>query len=411
MPTRKTVFVLFCLLFTVVSALAAEKPKVRTITAFVKLDRVNHRQQVQRTLSFLRTVKSAYEKAGYEVQTIRITTQPFWEVTSGLTEEEALRFWRDYDALAQKEGFSAAIGPAVFSDTDDMRRVDFLIEVLRTSKNLSGSVIVGGEDGVYWNSVRASARVIKQLAETTPRSQGNFQFAATALVPEGTPFYPGSFHTGEGRQFAIGLQSARVVAEAFRSERNFNAAKEKLKSLMEGHTQEIERIARGLVAETRWEFLGVDLSPAPLKEDSIAAAIESLTGARIGTAGTMSAAATITEALRGISVKRAGFSGLMLPVLEDTVLARRWSEGTLTLDSLLSYSAVCGTGLDVVPLPGDVTEQQLARIIGDVASLAVKLRKPLSVRLLPVAGKKAGQMTDFDSPYLVNTVLQAVHKD
>lgn len=390
---------------------AAEKPKVRTITAFVKLDRANHRQQMQQTLSFLRTAKSAYEKAGYEVQTIRVTTQPFWQVTSGLTEEEALRFWRDFDALAQKEGFAASIGPAVFSDNDDMRRVDFLVEVLRTSKNLNGSVIVGGEDGVYWNAVRASARVMKQLAESTPRSQGNFQFAATAFVPEGTPFYPGSFHTGEGQQFAIGLQSASLVAEAFRNERDFKAAGGKLKSLLEDRAQEIERIARGLVADTRWDFLGIDLSPAPLKDDSIAAAIESLTGARIGTAGTMSAAATVTEALRSASIKRAGFSGLMLPVLEDTVLARRWSEGTLTLDSLLSYSAVCGTGLDVVPLPGDVTEQQLTRIIGDVASLAVKLRKPLSVRLLPVAGKKAGQMTDFDSPYLVNTALQPILKD
>lgn len=410
MRIPKSAFLSFLLLLPLISGRAAEKPKVRTITAFVKLDRANHRPQMQQTLSFLRSAKFAYEKAGYEVQTIRVTTQPFWEVTSGLTEEEALRFWRDFDALAQKEGFSAAIGPALFNDGDDLRRMDFLIEVLRTTKNLSGSVIVGGEDGVHWNAVRASARVIQQLGET-PRSQGNFQFAATAFLPEGTPFYPGSFHKGEGRQFAIGLQSASVVAEAFRNERNFSAAREKLKSLLEKHAQEIERIARGLVTETRWEFLGVDLSPAPLKEDSIAAAIELLTGARMGTAGTMSAAATITEALRSASVKRAGFSGLMLPVLEDTVLARRWSEGTLTLDSLLSYSAVCGTGLDVVPLPGDVTEQQLARIIGDVASLAVKLRKPLSVRLLPVAGKKAGQMTEFDSPYLVNTVLQPIHKD
>jgi uncharacterized protein (UPF0210 family) len=50
--------------------------------------------------------------------------------------------------------------------------------------------------------------------------------------------------------------------------------------------------------------------------------------------------------------------------------------------------------------------RQLERIIGDVATLAVRLRKPLSVRLLPVAGKKAGERTDFDSPFLVNAVLQ-----
>jgi len=96
----------------------------------------------------------------------------------------------------------------------------------------------------------------------------------------------------------------------------------------------------------------------------------------------------------------------MLPVLEDSVLAQRWSEGALTLDDLLAYSAVCGTGLDVVPLPGDITQTQLERIIGDMATLAVRLRKPLSARLLPVTGKKAGERTEFDDPFLVNAVIQ-----
>src|ERR1019366_838552 len=103
-----------------------------------------------------------------------------------------------------------------------------------------------------------------------------------------------------------------------------------------------------------------------------------------------------------------GYSGLMLPVLEDSVLAQRWSEGTLKLDALLAYSAVCGTGLDAVPLPGDISTEQLAKIIADVASLAVKLRKPLSARLLPVAGKTAGQRTEFDDPFLVDATLQAL---
>lgn len=385
---------------------AAEKPKVRTVTAFVKLDRANYRAQVQETVAFLRAAKSAYEKAGYEVQTLRITTQPFWQVTSGLTEEESLRFWRDYDNLIEKEGLDASIGPAVFNDADDMRRVEHLADILRATKILNGSVTVGGIDGVYWNAVRAAARLMKTLSETTARSQGNFRFSATALLPPDTPFYPGSYHVGEGKQFAVGLQSAKIATEAFRGARNFTEAGERLATLLGDHARDVERIARALMVETQWQFLGLDLSPAPLKDDSIGEAIEALTGAHVGSSGTMTAAATITAALRSISVKRAGYNGLMLPVLEDSVLARRWTEGSLNLDALLSYSAVCGTGLDVVPLPGDVTEQQLARIIGDMASLAVKLNKPLSARLLPVAGKKAGQMTEFDDPFLVNAILQ-----
>lgn len=96
----------------------------------------------------------------------------------------------------------------------------------------------------------------------------------------------------------------------------------------------------------------------------------------------------------------------MLPVLEDSQIAKRWDEGRLSLDALLAYSSVCGTGIDVAPLPGDVSQDQLARIIGDMASLAVKLQKPLSVRLLPVAGKKAGDKTEFDDPFLVNATIR-----
>lgn len=98
----------------------------------------------------------------------------------------------------------------------------------------------------------------------------------------------------------------------------------------------------------------------------------------------------------------------MLPVMEDKVLARRWAEEAFDIDSVLAYSAVCGTGLDTVPLPGDINEEQLARIFGDVASLASKWNKPLSARLLPIKDKRAGEQTDISDPYLFNTRLRAL---
>jgi uncharacterized protein (UPF0210 family) len=156
--------------------------------------------------------------------------------------------------------------------------------------------------------------------------------------------------------------------------------------------------------------MGIDLSPAPLKDVSIGAAIENLTTLPIGSSGTLTAAATITSAIREIQVKQTGYSGLMLPILEDTRLAQRWSEGRITIDSLLSYSAVCGTGLDTVPLPGDISAEQLSLIIGDMASLAVKWHKPLSARLFPVAGKGPGDMTELTGDALVNATIQPLAK-
>ena len=388
-----------------------EKPKIRAVTAFIRLDRARYRAEIKEALAMLTKAKSTFEDAGYEVQTIRITTQPFPEYIKDLPREDALAFFREYDALAHKEGFDAAIGPAMLADTDDPKLAELLGEILVGTSTLEGSIVVAGEDGIHWNAVRAAAKLIKYVSLRSPRSQGNFNFAATALVPPLTPFYPGSYHTGPGHQFAVALQSASVVAAAMGStngpdQERSNQARQAVATALGEHARAIEAAALRAQKQTGWDYAGLDLSPAPLKELSIGGAIERFSGAKFGASGTLTVAAIITGALEDIPVKRTGYSGLMLPVLEDSVLAQRWSDGTVNLDALLAYSAVCGTGLDVVPLPGSATTARLERIIGDVATLAVKWHKPLSARLLPVAGKQAGEMTEFDDPFLVNAKIQ-----
>jgi uncharacterized protein len=383
----------------------ANKPKIRAVTAFIRLDRAQYESQIQETLKFLRAAKSQFEKAGYEVEGVRITTQPFPEYINGLSTADALAFFRAYDALAVKETFDASIGPAMSKDSDDPRNAELLAKIIAQSKIIEGSVAIAGEDGIHWKSIHAAAGVIQYLAANTKHSQGNFNFTAAALVPPNTPFYPASF-TGTEKHFAIGLQSANVVADAFTNAKSPDEAETRLRDSLGHYAQEIEAAAKLVDQQSGWKYDGIDVSPAPLKEISIGGAIEKFYGVPLGSSGTLTVAAIITRALKEIPVTRTGYSGLMLPVLEDSVIAQRWTEGHLTMDSLLSYSAVCGTGLDTIPLPGDVTDDQLVRILGDVASLSVKWHKPLSARLLPIAGKKAGDVTELDDPFLVNAKIQ-----
>jgi hypothetical protein len=56
-------------------------------------------------------------------------------------------------------------------------------------------------------------------------------------------------------------------------------------------------------------------------------------------------------------------------------------------------------------MAGDTTEAQIEPILEDVASLAYKWHKPLAARLLPVKGKKAGEQTEFQDPFLVNAKI------
>ena len=387
------------------AALDPAKPKVRAITAFINLDRSQYQQQIADTVKFLHYAQTVFESRGYVVQTIRISTQPFPEYTKGLSAEQAAEFFKQYDALAQQEKFAASIGPAMLNTSDPESQADLLVDVLKNTNRINGSLVVAGDDGVRWGSVGAAARAIKKLAETE-HGQGNFKFAAIALVPPLTPFFPGSYHTGFGHQFAIALESANTVAAAFQGSNDLATARQRLLDKLASYAFDVEALGLRIDREEGWAYTGIDLSPAPQKDVSVGAAIETLTGQFVGSPGTMTAAAAITAALKEIQVKQTGYSGLMLPVLEDSRLAQRWGEGRLALDSLLSYSAVCGTGLDTVPLPGNVTERQLELIIGDTASLAVKWHKPLSARLLPVNGKNPGDTTEFNDPFLLNTTIQ-----
>jgi len=383
-------------------------PKIRAITAFINLDRPRYQQDVADALKMLRRAQTTFESRGYQVQTIRIATQPFPEYTKGLTKEQAVAFFKEYDALAMKENFAASIGPAMLHSGDSESQADLLGEILSSTKKLNGTVVVAGEDGVRWNAVGAAARIMKKLEETTEHSQGNFRFAAIAMVPPLTPFFPAAYHTGFGHQFAIALESANLVAAAFKDSRDLGMARQRLIDSLAAIAFDVEGHAGRVDQETGWTYMGIDLSPAPSGDVSIGAAIENLTTQPVGMSGTLTAAATITSAVKDIKIKQTGYTGLMLPILEDTRLAQRWSEGHISIDALLSYSAVCGTGLDTVPLPGDVSAEQLSLIIGDMASLAVKWHKPLSARLLPVLGKGWGEMTEFNDPFLVNAKLQSL---
>ncbi len=381
-------------------------PKIRAITAFIRLDPIQYKEQITDTLAMLRKSKARFELAGYEVQTIRITTQPFTEYTQGKSRKEVLAFFQQFDEIAKREKILIGIGPAMMTENDDPAQAQLLAEILSETTSMRGTVVVAGDDGIHWKAVHAAAEVIKYLEDHTDHSIGNFYFAAIANVPAYAPFYPASYHQGLGHQFAIALESANVVAAVMAVQRDAEATRQALISELGMHARAVGDIAGKIDQETGWTYMGLDLSPAPHKEASIASATAGFTGGRFGTSGTMTAAAIITSALRDINVKKVGYSGLMMPVMEDTRLSQLWSEGAISMDQLLAYSAVCGTGLDTIPLPGDVTTNQLARIIGDVASLSVKWSKPLSARLLPVAGAKPGDRTAFDDPNLVNTIIQ-----
>jgi hypothetical protein len=385
------------------------KPKVRAITAFVRLNPTTYANQISDALIVLRATQAQFAKEGYETETLRIVTQPLAELVHGQSESQALAYLKNLDDLGAKEDFMPNIGPAMMRDTDDPRTMRLLEKALSTLPHIQSSTIIAGDDGIHWKVIHETAALVHGLTEHSPNSQANFSFTATAMLKPYGPFYPGAYHTGTGKQFSIGFEGANIVQEVFaRTRGNFSRSVEELTQQLTVHARIAEGIGQRVAATKHWQFMGVDPTPAPMGEVSIGAAIETYTGAKFGSSGTMTAALAVTTAVKAVPVRQVGYSGLMVPVMEDQLLAQRWAEGTYSTDNLLAYSAVCGTGLDTVPFPGDISPAQLERIYGDVAALAWKWKKPLSARLQPVAGKGAGDRTPFNSRFLFNTTLHAV---
>src|SRR5713226_7609116 len=202
------------LLFSMLASLAFgadSRPKVRAITAFIRIDAAHYEAQVDDTVKFLNWAREEYRASGFEVETIRVVTQPLAEYIKGMSHADAVALLRKYGELAAKLGVSPNLGTI---NPDDRFAVDVAIDVFASTK-INGSLVIAAENGIHWKAVREAARVIKAVAAKSENGGGNFNFAAAAMIKPYTPFYPAAYHTGPGKMFAVGLESANVVADVF----------------------------------------------------------------------------------------------------------------------------------------------------------------------------------------------------
>src|SRR5262252_2740558 len=121
---------------------AAVKPKIRTVTAFINLDPAQYQQQVAETMQMLRRAKTIFESRGFQVESLRIATQPFPDYTRGMTTQQAVAFFQKYDQLAEQEKFAAGIGPAMLDASDTESQADLLVNILAATKHVVGSIVI-----------------------------------------------------------------------------------------------------------------------------------------------------------------------------------------------------------------------------------------------------------------------------
>jgi len=428
---RKSIFLFLCLLPSLLHAqVEANHFRVRTITAGVSLSGLADTAALLGAIDFLKAAKQKFVARGYEVQTLRVATSNLYTYLGSHSPYEALPYLERFDRIAQRAGVILSVGQVSSPDGYSTGMAEWAADLVRRTKTISFSLAISSHLlGIHTHSIREAAEIIRALSKVD-NGEANFRFTAAANCPAGIPFFPAAFHEG-GNSFAIGLESANLVEEAFAhvgegeggSGRGFaggrqdirpaagsrEAARRALKELLEKNLRPVQELGERIETGSGWTYDGIDVSAAPGLNASIGRAIETYTHQPFGSPSTLGACALITDVLKGLDIKKCGYSGLMLPVIEDPVLAKRAEEGRYTIGELLLFSSVSGTGLDVVPIAGDVPQEVIEGILTDVAALSLKYTaKALSARLFPIPGKKAGDRVSFQNPNLTETTVMEI---
>jgi len=382
--------------------------KIRSITYFCNPKFPLEDKVLQQAGAFLAEARSAYEAGDYEVQTVRIATIPFPKLLGEENIDKLGELTVSIDRVAQELNIGyVSLGPAL---PEMPRSFEVIPDAVFVSKKVFfGGVMADKSHGLDFAAVRACADVIVKLAPIEPNGFANLQFAALANVDAGSPFFPAAYHDKDKPYFGIATEAANLAVQAFENAKTIEEGRDNLTAEIEKHGKKLAEIARSL----KVKFHGIDFSLAPYPDDahSIGNAVEKMGIPKVGLHGSLAAAAILTESVQRADVPRTGFSGFFQPVLEDSVLAKRAAEGTLTIKDALLFSAVCGTGLDTIPLPGNTSADQLVPLLLDLSALALRLDKPLTARLMPIPDKQAGDETNFDFAFFAQSKVMALDSE
>lgn len=383
--------------------------KIRSITCFIDPGTPLDEAALASAAGTARLAAEQYQKTGYEVQTTRLATTPFPQLYAGLRPAKVIEAVQELEHAAVRQGFDyVAIGPALLENPESYALIP---EVIAATEGIFCSAqMASREEGLSLEAVKACAQIITQLAPQDENGFANLFFTALSNVDPGSPFFPAAYHAGDAPAFALALEAASLAVEAFEGAEDLHSGLKQLQESIEHHGRKLTEVGEKVQAKKGLAFNGLDfsLAPFPAPETSLGAALELIGVPKVGQHGSLAAAAMLASTLDQTEFTRVGFSGLLFPQLEDSVLALRASEGTLTVKDLLMYSAVCGTGLDTIPLPGDTASEDIAALLLDLAALGLRLDKPLTARLMPIPGKKAGEATNFDFDYFANSKVMSL---
>lgn len=296
-------------------------------------------------------------------------------------------------------------------------RLAAAIDAIGRFPRLFLNLIVANDGKIAVNSVNDAADVILKISKKSNNGFDNFRVGASCNSLPNSPFFPFSQHKGDDLAFSFALETTDIALNVVKEEAvhsDISRARDRLVQALVPPLRKIQTIGDELAEKTGVEFRGMDASFAPFPDGrmSVGALVEQLLGASIGSHGSVFITAMLTDALRTAlkesGAKPIGFNGVMYSILEDERLAVANSKRNVTLDGLISLAAVCGCGIDMVPVSGVSFQEEIAAVILDIAAISSTLKKPLGVRILPIPNRRVNEFTQFNLDFLCDSRVMAL---
>ncbi|WP_379968143.1 PFL family protein [Ectobacillus sp. sgz5001026] len=400
-----------------------ENLDIRTVTMGISLrdcadsdfDKMNTRiyQKITTYASQLKEVAEEVEREyGIPIINKRISITPIAELLGNATLQQTIELAKTLDRAATElgvdfiGGFSALVHKGIAKG--DQTLLDALPEALSVTERVCSSISVATtRTGINMDAVRQVGEIIKDAAERTKDRNG---IACAKLVVfcnpvEDNPFMAGAFHgSGEGEVVLnVGVSGPGVVLHALKRypDADLGEVADIIKKTVFKITRAGEFIGRVVAKRLDVPFGIMDLSLAPTNalNDSVAEILEEIGLERVGTHGTIAALALMNDAVKKggamASSYVGGLSGAFIPVSEDNGMIRGIIDQSLTLSKLEAMTCVCSVGLDMIAITGDVSPSTLSAMIADEAAIGMINKKTTAVRVIPVPGKKEGDMVEF----------------
>lgn len=348
-----------------------------------------------------------------DVRTTRLSLPPpklYQDVTPG-----SLRSILDsVRKLAQVAGARWYCLPIdLLNDSGRESLLDDVQSLLIRDSQLFINLITATDSTISMSGARSASRFVLNLARRSSNGIDNFRVGISAACTAGTPFFPFARHDGGELNFSIAMETASIAIELATTARaegwSLKFFQSSLIDRLVISMRRIEQFGLELEHKTGIKYIGLDASLAPFPDGStsIAHVIELMGPTPIGCYGTVFMTSVLTDAIKHAAhlgnIKLVGFNGVMFSVLEDNGLTNANNFRALSIDKLALYSTVCGCGIDMVPVPSTMFQEDIAALILDISALAIRLKKPLGVRLLPIPNKIANEYTQLNLDFLCDS--------